>query len=510
MLRVSGVSKFPGCPIATLGVLVVAVSCISARAATITEFPLPSDQAAPTSITNAPDGNLWFTEFERNKIGRITPQGQVTEFQLPGAHPDPLAITLGKDGNLWIVEWDRIGKMTTAGTLSEYPLPFGYNSNVLGIAPGPDGNIWFTESRCPYCDPSASGQTPNDGATIGKITPAGAISEFTLPDYHAGPRGITAGPDGNLWFTEEVGNKIGRISPSGVVVEFPLPVADSHPMGIATGSDGNLWFIEYQCVSDYYFGGCGKGIEVIGKITPAGAITEYPTSSGIGGGNGVGTVSIVEAADHNLWFTEPASNRIGRITHTGVITEFDIPAHRPANYPPIFPDSDMAPMGIANGPDGNVWFVEATLGFGGRVGKVDLGSTMATPTEATISPGFTGNWFNSSESGLGFSIEVLPGNQMLAEWYVFAPNGGQSWIVATGPIVGNTAVLQGFQPTGPGGRFLPNFDPSKLQNQPWGTLTFTFTDCNTGTASWQPTAAGYTSGSTPIRRLTMPAGLTCQ
>jgi hypothetical protein len=92
---------------------------------------------------------------------------------------------------------------------------------------------------------------------------------------------------------------------------------------------------------------------------------------------------------------------------------------------------------------------------------------------------------------------------------VFAPNGGQSWIVAMGPISGNTAVLQAAQAVGPGGQFPPNFNPARVNAKDWGTLTFTFTDCNNGQASWQPTAAGYTSGSMPIARLTMPAGLSC-
>jgi len=127
----------------------------------------------------------------------------------------------------------------------------------------------------------------------------------------------------------------------------------------------------------------------------------------------------------------------------------------------------------------------------------------------SIGPGMTGNWFAPSESGHGFSIEVLPGNQMLAEWYVFAPNGGPVWIVATGPITGNTAVLQGYQAVGPGGRFPPNFNPNQLQTQLWGELTFTFTDCNNGQVSWQSVVAGYASGSIPITRLTMPAGLAC-
>src|SRR5690349_17248812 len=54
---------------------------------------------------------------------------------------------------------------------------------------------------------------------------------------------ITSGPDGNLWFTEQGVNKIGRITPAGVITEFPL-AASSGPSGITTGPDGNLWFTE--------------------------------------------------------------------------------------------------------------------------------------------------------------------------------------------------------------------------------------------------------------------------
>ncbi len=38
---------------------------------------------------------------------------------------------------------------------------------------------------------------------IGRITPGGIITEYPLhPQVQTEPRGITAGPDGNLWFTE--------------------------------------------------------------------------------------------------------------------------------------------------------------------------------------------------------------------------------------------------------------------------------------------------------------------
>jgi hypothetical protein len=136
-------------------------------------------------------------------------------------------------------------------------------------------------------------------------------------------------------------------------------------------------------------------------------------------------------------------------------------------------------------------------------------SLVVAPGSVVISAGFTGNWYDPASSGHGFSVEVLPGNKMLAEWYAFAPDGGQAWIAAMGPIAGNSAVLQAYFPVGPGGRFPPNFDLHNLSNQFWGTITFIFSDCNSGQVSWQPASEGYSRGWMPITRLTMPAGLSC-
>jgi streptogramin lyase len=40
---------------------------------------------------------------------------------------------------------------------------------------------------------------------------SGKIREFAVPTAGSSPSGITAGPDGNLWFTEPGGNKIGQL-----------------------------------------------------------------------------------------------------------------------------------------------------------------------------------------------------------------------------------------------------------------------------------------------------------
>jgi streptogramin lyase len=89
------------------------------------------------------------------------------------------------------------------GTITEFPIS---TPVPMGITAGPDGNLWFAEFQ---------------GNKIGRITTAGLVTgEFPLPtnygsSFGCAPEGITAGPDGNLWFTERAGNKIGRIT------EFP-------------------------------------------------------------------------------------------------------------------------------------------------------------------------------------------------------------------------------------------------------------------------------------------------
>src|SRR5690349_12794015 len=67
---------------------------------------------------------------------------------------------------------------------------------------------------------------------------AAPITEFPIS---AGSRAITAGPDGNLWFTL-ADDQIGRITPAGQVTAFPVPQSPFGPESITSGPDGNLWF----------------------------------------------------------------------------------------------------------------------------------------------------------------------------------------------------------------------------------------------------------------------------
>src|SRR5229473_2973862 len=93
----------------------------------IQEFPIPTATSDTFGITAGPDGNLWFTEFNGNNVGRITTAGVITEFALSAGNNEPVGITKGPDGNLWFTEFfgvGKIGRITTAGVvINEFPIP---------------------------------------------------------------------------------------------------------------------------------------------------------------------------------------------------------------------------------------------------------------------------------------------------------------------------------------------------------------------------------------------------
>ncbi len=87
-----------------------------ATAGTITEFPVPIAGSEPWGITLGPDGKMWFTDPGANKIGRITTSGTVTEFLLPsGGGSFPQRIASGRGNKVWFTEEiAKIGRITTS------------------------------------------------------------------------------------------------------------------------------------------------------------------------------------------------------------------------------------------------------------------------------------------------------------------------------------------------------------------------------------------------------------
>ena len=352
-------SLCPSVRLAGAALFCLLFSATGASARVFREVPVPSPASVPAAILH--DGfDLWFTELEGNRIGRMNRDlgGVITEYAIPTPNSGPTSIVmkpLGTVREVWFTEsrGNKIGRLTQNGVLTEYPLP-NPGSGPRDI----DGDLWFTEF---------------DGNRIGRITQDGTITEFAIPTPASGPSGIAIGPDGNHWFTEFNANKIGRITPAGVVTEFSIPTPDSGPLEIAHVG-GSLWFTESTA-------------NKIGRITPEGVITEFalPTPN-------AGPTGIALGPDLAVWFTEARANQLGRITPNGVVTEYRIPT----------PGS--TPLGLSRDRLG-VWFTESAtnkIGYLIRDVLVVVGAGYSPPWDTDL------EFANARDYPLGVFVGSFP------------------------------------------------------------------------------------------------------
>ena len=138
----------------------------------------------PGAIALGPDGNLWFTEY--GAVAKITPGGVITQYAASGSNSG--ALVVGADGKLWFTTASAIANITTSGTITTFPLPTNVSGSVA-IAPGANGDVWFTSS--------GSGSAP---PSIGFVTPTGTYADYALDPHYIVESAPYLGPDGNMWY----------------------------------------------------------------------------------------------------------------------------------------------------------------------------------------------------------------------------------------------------------------------------------------------------------------------
>jgi streptogramin lyase len=305
--------------------------------ASITELPaLPTLSSTPYAITKAYDGSMWFTERGANKLGRISTTGVLTEYAIPTANSAPEAIAASPDGYVWFTE--RYGKKI--GRINQAGGAIS-EFTVPGYGAYPTAITYVAATNKVWFASVESSSV----ARLGRISATGTFTMLPSANTAAVITSLVGDASGNLWVTRvssRWGDSISKVNTTGngSWTHYKLPTAGSSPQSITLGSDGNYWFTE-------------RNSNRIGKITTTGVITEYQLATGSG------PQTIVSGPNGNLYFTMKSSNKVGQITTAGVVTEY------------VIPTANSQPHGMAVGYDGNLWFTESSSA-GNRLAKLVL------------------------------------------------------------------------------------------------------------------------------------------
>lgn len=331
-----------------LTVLVALLGASPAHAAgTVTEYPIPV-LTNPYGMTTGLDGKIWFVDTSGQvggpSVGRMATTGAIAASDVvPLPTPDlGGAVTSGPDGNMWVDQDSHIDKVpvgvTATSQITSYAVGSG-NGGYSSIVTGPDGRLWFGSNTSigaittggtisSYPTNSASSISSvivgpdgklwfGEGNKIARTDTSGHIGtgdEFSLPAGDGDINALVLGPDGNVWFTLGAPAAIGRITPTGGITIFPTPTLASLPFGLAVGPDHRIWFPERN----------GDKIGSIPTTASSGAdITEYPLS-----GTNKGVLYITAGQDNRMWFSEANNNQLGAITTDILATTYGLAVTR--------------------------------------------------------------------------------------------------------------------------------------------------------------------------------------
>jgi streptogramin lyase len=289
---------------------------------------------------------------------QAAPVGTLKQFRVPTADSEPLSITNGSDGNRWFVEGNldsvlespAVGRITPAGDITEFPVNCSFCS-LSDIVQGPNDILYYTSN-----DP-----------ILGRITTMGEfLAPIPMPDNDV-LAGDLAVHGNEIWITDFNNDSLWRYNVDlGQFTQFPVP----EPADVAVDSGGRVWFTAPLA----------RGI---GELSPStGAVTVTPTERV--------PRQLTVASDGDIWFT-------ARFTPQGV-GELD----PDTNNVREFPLTNVGPEGIAASSDGSVWFTQTTKGNIARItdaGAITEGKVVrnSEPFGITVAP--NGNpWYTMLEA----------------------------------------------------------------------------------------------------------------
>ena len=200
----------------------------------VQSFALPAGDG-PHDVAPAPDGSVWYTAQRKGGLGRLDPATGKVEHVPFGASSAPHGVIIGRDGALWVTDGglNAIVRVDPAShAIRRFPLPAGRGGANLNTAVfDRAGMLWFTGQSGVY----------------GRLDPkSGAMQVYDAP-RGPGPYGITATPDGTVYYVSLAGSYLARIdgaTAAAEVIEPPTPKQGARR--VWSDSHGRLWLTEWN------------------------------------------------------------------------------------------------------------------------------------------------------------------------------------------------------------------------------------------------------------------------
>jgi virginiamycin B lyase len=215
-------------------------------------IPDPSNPGHTTSLPSGPNdlafdthGNLWFTEFNADMLGRLDSHtGLIQQYSLSATRSVekllPYGITIDPQGMVWFTESSKnsIGRLDPTTGAIHYFTPSDAEAQLMEIASAPDGMIWataFTPGLLLRLDPRTGNFTSYN-------------APFTGSDK-SGLYGLMITPNGDVWVTISAENVIARLDVAADrFIYYPIPTKDSLPLGLVMSADHSIWFDDVDSI----------------------------------------------------------------------------------------------------------------------------------------------------------------------------------------------------------------------------------------------------------------------
>lgn len=218
----------------TLAIAALAIG--AAQAQEVRYYPVPKGSGPhDVAADPAPGGPVWYTAQRQGALGRLDPaSGKVEQIPL-GSGSAPHGVIVGPDSAPWITDSGlnaivRVDPRTLAVKAYKLPEARGY-TNLNTAAFDRDGRIWFTGQNGIY----------------GRLDPKSGEMQVWDAPRGRGPYGITATPDGQIYYASLAGSHIARIDVAtgqATVIEPPTP--NQGARRVWSDSKGRIWVSEWS------------------------------------------------------------------------------------------------------------------------------------------------------------------------------------------------------------------------------------------------------------------------